>query len=104
MRFSALQEAKAESAIAALKKITVTKIRVIRDGIEQEIEKSSWSRATCVLSRRVSKIPLTPHLEGMNLEINESVLTENRFRCEKKRMRRCFRDHRIQGKRYFEVT
>lgn len=74
--FGIYQEAKAESAIAALKKITVTKIRVIRDGIQQEIESRFLVPGDVCFIEEGVKIPADGKVgDVMNLEINESVLT-----------------------------
>ncbi len=104
--FGIYQEAKAESAIAALKKITVTKIRVIRDGIEQEIESRFLVPGDVCFIEEGVKIPADGRiLEGMNLEINESVLTGESLPVAKKTDEEVFSGSIVsKGRGYFEVT
>ena len=42
--FGLYQESKAEEAIQALRKMTITKVRVFRDGKEAEIDSKQWYR------------------------------------------------------------
>ncbi|MDO8610747.1 MAG: cation-translocating P-type ATPase [bacterium] len=74
--FGLYQEAKAEESIKALKKMSVTKIRVIRDGKEQEIESMYLVPGDIFFIEEGTKIPADGVIsQSMNLEINESVLT-----------------------------
>ena len=74
--FGIYQEAKAEGAIAALKKITVTKVRVIRDGVQVEIQSQDLVPGDICFVEEGVKIPADGRMvECMNLEVNESVLT-----------------------------
>lgn len=74
--FGIYQEAKAEGAIAALKKITVSKVRVIRDGIQIEIQSQDLVPGDICFIEEGVKIPADGIIvESMNLEVNESVLT-----------------------------
>lgn len=74
--FGIYQEAKAEESIAALKKMTITKIRVIRDGKEQEIESKYLVPGDIIFVEEGVKLPADGTvIESINLEVNESVLT-----------------------------
>lgn len=74
--FGIYQEAKAEESIAALKKMTVTKVRVIRDGKETEIDSQYLVPGDVVFIEEGAKIPADGAIiESMNLELNEAVLT-----------------------------
>src|SRR3989338_8425703 len=74
--FGLYQEGKAEQAIAMLKKMTVTKIRVIRDGKEQEIDSRYLVPGDIIFIEEGTKIPADAKLlEVRNLEINEAALT-----------------------------
>jgi P-type Ca2+ transporter type 2C len=103
--FGIYQEAKAESAIAALKKITVTKIRVIRDGVQQEIESQYLVPGDLCFIEEGVKIPADGKIvEGMNLEINESVLTGESLPVPKKMDDEIFSGSIVsKGRGYFQV-
>ncbi len=74
--FGLYQEAKAEESIAALKKITLTKVRVIRDGKEQEIDSKFLVPGDVVFIEEGTKISADGVVvEAINLEVNEAVLT-----------------------------
>lgn len=74
--FGIYQEAKAEESIAALKKMSVAKIRVLRDGAEQEITSNVIVPGDICIVEEGVKIPADGIvIDGMNMEINESVLT-----------------------------
>lgn len=74
--FGIYQEAKAEESIDALKKMTVTKIRIIRDGKEQEIDSTYLVPGDVIFIEEGTKIPADGIiLESVNLETNESALT-----------------------------
>ena len=74
--FGFYQEAKAEESLAALKKMTVTKIRVIRDGQEQEIDSKYLVPGDIMVIEEGVKIPADAELlEVRNLEVNEASLT-----------------------------
>lgn len=74
--FGIYQEAKAEESIAALKKITLTKVRVIRDGKEQEIDSKFLVPGDIVFIEEGTKISADGQIiESINLELNESALT-----------------------------
>jgi Ca2+-transporting ATPase len=74
--FGIYQEAKAEESIAALKKMSVAKVRVLRDGIEQEITSNLIVPGDICIVEEGVKIPADAVIvESINLEINEAVLT-----------------------------
>lgn len=74
--FGLYQEAKAEESIAALKKMTLNKVRVIRDGKEQEIESKYLVPGDIVFIEEGTKISADGVVvEAMNLEVNEAALT-----------------------------
>ncbi len=74
--FGLYQEKKAEEAIEALKQLTVTKIRVIRDGKEKDIDSRYLVPGDVIYIEEGSKIPADSFIvETLNLEINEAALT-----------------------------
>jgi len=74
--FGLYQEAKAEESIAALKKMTVTNVRVIRDGHEMEIESRYLVPGDIVFLEEGVKVAADGVIdESINLEVNESALT-----------------------------
>jgi len=74
--FGLYQEVKAEEAIGTLKKITLAKARVFRDGQEIEIDSRDLVPGDLVFVEEGVKIPADGEvIEEMNLEINESILT-----------------------------
>ena len=74
--FGLYQEAKAEASIAALKKMTVTKVRVIRAGVEIEIDSRYLVPGDIIHVEEGVKVPADGRvIEAVNLEINESALT-----------------------------
>lgn len=74
--FGIYQEAKAEESIAALKEMTVTKVRVMRDGKEQEIDSKYLVPGDLIFIEEGTKIPADGEvIEAMNLEVNEAALT-----------------------------
>ncbi len=74
--FGFIQEYKAEKAIAALKNLVVTKVRVIRDGKEIEIDATELVPGDIFIIGEGQKIPADAKLlEAVNLEVNEASLT-----------------------------
>ncbi|MBI2051411.1 HAD-IC family P-type ATPase, partial [Candidatus Roizmanbacteria bacterium] len=74
--FGLYQEGKAEQAVLLLKKMAVTKTRVFRDGVEQEIESTALVPGDIILVEEGDKIPADGVLVAAhNLELNESALT-----------------------------
>ena len=74
--FGLYQEAKAEESLKALKEMTITKVRVIRDGVEQEIDSKYLVPGDTVYLEEGVKVPADGQIiETINLEINEAALT-----------------------------
>ncbi len=74
--FGLYQEFKAEKALSYLKKLTITTIRVIRDGKEQQIDSLYLVPGDLVYIEEGAKIPADCQIvESRNLEINEASLT-----------------------------
>lgn len=74
--FGVYQEKKASEAIAALKTLTVTKVRVIRDGTQQEIDSRHLVPGDRVLLEEGAKIPADGEVvEAIVFEANEASLT-----------------------------
>lgn len=74
--FGIYQEKKADQAIAALKKMTVVKVRVIRDGTQIEIQSEYLVPGDVVFIEEGTKMSADGVVEeGVNLEINEAALT-----------------------------
>lgn len=71
-----IQEFKAEKAILALKKLTVSKTRVVRGGAESEIDSRFLVPGDVFFIEEGGRIPADGQiLEALNLEVNESSLT-----------------------------
>src|SRR3989339_251749 len=78
--FGLYQEAKAEESLAVLKKMTVTKVRVIRHEKEIEIDSKYLVPGDLVYLEEGIKIPADGKVvKSINLEINESALTGESF-------------------------
>lgn len=74
--FGIYQEAKAEESITALKKMSVAKVRVVRDGVEQEITSNMVVPGDiCIVEEGVKVAADGILLESRNIELNESALT-----------------------------
>lgn len=74
--FGVYQEYKAEEAVSALKKLTVSNIRVIRDNKQQEIDSKYLVPGDIMLVEEGVKLPADAEiLENIHLEINEAALT-----------------------------
>lgn len=83
--FGLYQEAKAEEAVNALKNITLTKVRVIRNGKEIEIDSRYLVPGDLIFIEDGTKIPADGVLiESVNLELNEASLTGESMPVEKK--------------------
>jgi len=83
--FGLYQEAKAEESLKVLQKMTITKVRVIRDGVEQEIDSRYLVPGDVVHIEEGTKIPADGRvLESINLEINEAILTGESLPVDKK--------------------
>lgn len=74
--FGLYQEAKAEESLKALKKMTVTKVRVVRNGGQIEIDSKYLVPGDLVYLEEGIKITADGRIaESINLEINEAALT-----------------------------
>jgi len=74
--FGIYQEFKAEQAVSALKKMTKSSIRVVRDGKEQEIDSSKLVPEDVIIIEEGVKLPADAKIiNSHNLEINEAALT-----------------------------
>ena len=74
--FGLYQEKKAEESIAALKKMTITQVRVMRDGKEINIDSRFLVPGDLIYVEEGVKIPADGILkETLNIELNEAVLT-----------------------------
>lgn len=74
--FGLYQEYQAEKSLQSLKKMTVVKVRVIRDGQEQEIDSRYLVPGDIVYLEEGTRIPADGKvLQAMNLEVNEAILT-----------------------------
>ena len=70
------QEYRAERALEALKKITVSTVRVLRDGIQKEIDSKLLVGGDVIFLEEGNKIPADARLIGsMHLEVDEAALT-----------------------------
>lgn len=84
-----LQEYKAEKAIAALKKITVTKIRTRRDGQEVLLDSRELVPGDVIFIEEGTIIPADGQItEAQQLEVNEASLTGESLPVLKKPARR----------------
>lgn len=71
-----IQEAKAEKAMEALKKLTSPKAKVLRGGVEREIDVSGVVPGDILLLEEGDRIPADARIfESCNLEVDESMLT-----------------------------
>ncbi|MBI4129692.1 HAD-IC family P-type ATPase, partial [Candidatus Roizmanbacteria bacterium] len=78
------QEYKAENALAALQDMTISKVRVIRDGVEQEIDSRLLVPGDIIKLSEGDKIPADARiLESMHAEVNEASLTGESMPVEK---------------------
>lgn len=74
--FGLYQEAKAEESLKVLKQMTVTRVRVFRDGLQIEIDSKYLVPGDIVFLEEGVKIPADAKvIETVNLEVDESALT-----------------------------
>lgn len=74
--FGLYQEAKAEESLEAIRKMTISKVRVFRDGVEQEIDSRYLVPGDLVFIEEGVKVPADGKIiESRSLELNESALT-----------------------------
>ncbi len=103
--FGIYQELKAEESIAALKKMTVTKIRVIRNNQEIEIESQYLVPGDIIYVEEGTKIPADGKIvETMHIEINEAALTGESMPVIKKNKEEIFSGTIVaKGRGYVEI-
>ncbi len=83
--FGLYQEAKAEKALETLKQLTISMVRVIRDGKQQEIDSRCLVPGDIIYLEEGNKIPGDGEvLDSMHLEVNEASLTGESLPVEKK--------------------
>jgi Ca2+-transporting ATPase len=104
--FGIYQEAKAEESIAALKKMSIAKVRVIRDGAEQEITSNMIVPGDiCIVEEGVKIAADGVLLESRNIELNESILTGESLSVPKQKGDDVFSGTIIsKGRGIFQVT
>lgn len=74
--FGIFQEYKAERALSALKSLTVTMVRVLRDGKETQIDSKELVTDDIIMLEEGDKVPADCIiLEAFHVEVNESALT-----------------------------
>ncbi len=103
--FGLYQEAKAEEAIAALSRMTITRIRVIRGGVEQEIDSRYLVPQDVIFIEEGTKIPADAKiLETRGFEVNEAALTGESLPVTKKAHEEIFMGTIVtRGRAYAQV-
>ena len=104
--FGLYQESKAEAAIQLLKKMTITKIRVLRDGKEIEIDSKYLVPGDVFFIEEGVKIPADANVvEEKNLMVNESALTGESLPVTKKNKEDLFMGTIVvRGRGFAKVT
>ncbi|NMB84364.1 cation-translocating P-type ATPase [Candidatus Roizmanbacteria bacterium] len=104
--FGLYQELKAEESIAALKKMTVTKVRVMRDNRQIDINSIYLVPGDHIYVEEGTKIPSDGVVtESFNLEINESALTGESMPVPKKNHEEIYSGTIVsKGRGWIEVT
>ncbi len=104
--FGVYQEAKAEESLAAIKKMTISKVRVIRSGVEQEIDSKEIVPGDIVFIEEGVKIPADGKvIQSRSLELNESALTGESLPVIKNLEEEVFMGTIVaKGRGYIEIT
>lgn len=104
--FGVYQEAKASEAIAALKQMSITKVRIIRDGQEIEVDSRYLVPGDEVFIEEGVKVPADGTIiETINLEINEAALTGESMAVSKAINEEIYMGTIVsRGRGYFHVT
>lgn len=104
--FGLYQEVKAEEAINALKEMTITKVRVVRDRQQVEIESKEIVPGDIIYLEEGSKIPADGFLkESINIAVNEAALTGESLPVGKKKLEDVSMGTIVsRGRGYMEVT
>jgi len=83
--FGVYQEEKAEASVKALRKMTLTKVRVVRGGREKEIDSRYLVPGDIIFIEEGSRVAVDGQIvKTKNLEINESALTGESLLVRKK--------------------
>ena len=101
--FGFYQEFRAGRAIAALKKMTIVRVRVVRDGREEEVDSRVLVPGDVVYLEQGTKVPADGvMLDGKSLEVDEAALTGESLPVEKTEV---FMGTIVaRGRGYMEVT
>ncbi len=104
--FGLYQELKAEAAIAALKKMTISLVRVIRDGKHVEINSVDLVPGDIVYIEEGVKVPADGVLiEPVNTAVNESALTGESLPVSKEEDEEVYMGTIVsRGRAYMQVT
>ncbi len=104
--FGLYQEIRAEKSLNALKEITITKTRVIRDGEQIEIDSKFLVPGDIVFIEEGVKIPADGTvIEGINLQTNEAALTGESLPIDKSKDDKVFMGTiTARGRGFFQVT
>lgn len=79
-----IQEYKAEKALESLKKITISVVRVVRDGKQQEIDSTLLVPGDIIFLEEGNKVPADCELlNALHMEVDESALTGESMPVEK---------------------
>lgn len=82
--FGLYQEVKAEKSLETLKKLTMSMVRVIRDGKEQEIDSRLLVPGDVIFIEEGNNVPADAKIiDSMRLEVNEAALTGESLSVEK---------------------
>lgn len=82
--FGVFQEFKAEKALKTLKQMSSTRVRVIRDGKEQDIDSRELVPGDIIYIEEGSKIPADAKIiSSLHLQVNEASLTGESIPVEK---------------------
>lgn len=89
--FGVYQEEKAEASVKALRKMTLVKVRVIREGKEKEIDSHYLVPGDLIFIEEGSRIPVDGQIvTTKNLEVDESALTGESLLVRKKNADKIF--------------
>lgn len=80
-----IQELKAEKSIQALKRLSISKARVIRDGVERQVDASDLVPGDIILLEAGDRVPADARLiEAVDVRADESLLTGESTAAEKR--------------------
>lgn len=103
--FGLYQELRAEKSLDSLKKVVITKTRVIRDGKQEEIESKFLVPGDIVFIEEGTKVPADGIiLKSVNLQFNESALTGESLPIDKKETEKIYMGTIVaRGRGFFRV-